>query len=89
LGPEVARKVDDSIRSSLLHAMQQPDQIMGYVLSRAQEMDLDVVSRHIELYVNPFSLDLGAEGELAVETLFSKAERAGLIPASSLPIMAY
>lgn len=89
LGPEVARKVDESIRSSLLYATKQPDDIMGYVLSHAQEMDLDVVSRHIKLYVNPFSLDLGAEGQHAIETLFSTAEESGLLPPSSLPIMAY
>jgi 1,4-dihydroxy-6-naphthoate synthase len=89
LGPEVARKVDESIRSSLSHARTQPDDVMDYVLSHAQEMDLDVVSCHIELYVNPFSLDLGGEGQHAIETLFSMAEESELIPASSLPIMAY
>jgi 1,4-dihydroxy-6-naphthoate synthase len=89
LGPEVARKVEESIRSSLLHATKHPEDIMDYVLSHAQEMDLDVVSRHIELYVTPFSLDVGAEGQYAIETLFSMAEESGLIPTSSLPIMAY
>ena len=88
-GSEVAQKVDESIRSSLLYARKQPSDIMDYVLSHAQEMDLDVVSQHIELYVNSFSLDLGVEGRQAIETLFSEAEESGLIAASSLPIMAY
>lgn len=89
LGPEVARKVDDSIRASLEHARKHPDDVMDYVLSHAQEMDLDIVNRHIGLYVNSFSVDLAAEGQRAVETLFSIAERVGLVPASSLPIMAH
>jgi 1,4-dihydroxy-6-naphthoate synthase len=89
LGQDLARKVDDSIRSSLLHARKHPDDIMDYVLSRAQEMDVGVVNRHTELYVNSFSLDLGADGQQAVERLFSIAEDAGLILPSSLPIMAY
>jgi len=47
------------------------------------------VKQHIELYVNSFSLNLGGEGEEAISTLFSRAEQAGLIPASPLPLMAY
>ena len=89
LGADVARQVDQAILNSLQTAMNAPDEAMGYVLSHAQEMDPQVVSRHIELYVNSFSLDLGAEGRKAVEKLFSTAEEAGLVPASPLPVMAY
>jgi len=51
-------------------------------------MDQSVVAQHIELYVNEFSLNLGTEGQHAVETLFSIAEDAGLMPRCSLPLMA-
>ena len=33
--------------------------------------------------------NIGAEGEEAVSTLFTKAEEAGLLPGSSLPLMAH
>ena len=36
--------------------------------------------RHIDLYVNEYSIDLGAEGRRAVEVLFDRARHAGLIP---------
>ncbi|MBI5572658.1 MAG: 1,4-dihydroxy-6-naphthoate synthase [Desulfomonile tiedjei] len=89
LGPEVARQVDRSIRTSLETAMSAPDEAMGYVLAHAQEMDRQVVMQHIDLYVNSFGLDLGPAGRNAVETLFSIGEDAGLIPLSTLPLMAY
>jgi 1,4-dihydroxy-6-naphthoate synthase len=52
-------------------------------------MDRDVVARHIDLYVNSFSDNLGVEGEQAVAALFSRAEKAGLMPGSTQPLMAY
>ena len=36
--------------------------------------------RHIGLYVNDFSLDLGAEGERAISELLTRAAAVGLVP---------
>ena len=44
-------------------------------------MSEEVMYKHIELYVNRFTLELGAEGRQAVETLFARAQAARLIPA--------
>ena len=81
--------VDQAIYSSLMMARANPTEAMKYVLAYAQEMDMIVVQQHIDLYVNSFSFNIGAEGEEAVRTLFSKAEEAGLLPGSSLPLMAH
>ena len=43
-------------------------------------MSEDVMYRHIDLYVNEYSVDLGAEGRRAVEMLFEKATATGIIP---------
>ena len=40
----------------------------------------DVMYKHIDLYVNEYSVDLGAEGRRAVEVLFERAKRSGVIP---------
>jgi 1,4-dihydroxy-6-naphthoate synthase len=42
--------------------------------------------KHIDLYVNEYSVDLGDEGRRAVELLFGKAAKAGLIPAVRDPL---
>jgi 1,4-dihydroxy-6-naphthoate synthase len=89
LGFEVAMMVDDVIRRSLLNASRSDPATMNYVMKHAQEMDPAVVMQHIELYVNSFSVNIGPEGQEAVEKLFARAEAAGLMKSPSLPLMAY
>jgi 1,4-dihydroxy-6-naphthoate synthase len=43
-------------------------------------MSEEVIYRHIDLYVNEYSIDLGEEGRRAVELLFERARAAGIIP---------
>ena len=71
------------IRQSVRHAWANPDGTREYVLAHAQEMEPDVVDRHIGLYVNDFTLDLGTEGRAAIETLLGRAAAAGLTPQTS------
>jgi 1,4-dihydroxy-6-naphthoate synthase len=89
LGSEVARMVDQAIYSSLMMARANPAEAMRYVLEHAQEMDPGVVEQHIQLYVNSFTFNIGSEGEEAVTTLFARAEEAGLLQGSPLPLMAH
>jgi 1,4-dihydroxy-6-naphthoate synthase len=80
LGNETIRRIDDALRRSVEHAFAQPDASRGYVRQHAQEMDDAVAKQHIDLYVNRFSVDLGAEGEAAVRELFARAAQAGIVP---------
>jgi 1,4-dihydroxy-6-naphthoate synthase len=82
LGAILARKgaVDperaaDWVRASVHAAWADPAASRDYVLAHAQEMDPDVVDRHIALYVNEFTEDLGDEGRAAVDALLSRAVR--------------
>jgi 1,4-dihydroxy-6-naphthoate synthase len=73
----------DWIRTSVRQAWADPDRSRKYVLAHAQEMEPDVVQRHIALYVNEFTEDLGDEGRTAVDTLLGRAAAAGLTPQTS------
>ncbi|WP_446212424.1 1,4-dihydroxy-6-naphthoate synthase [Micromonospora sp. IBSANI012] len=73
------------IRESVRQAWADPAASRDYVLSHAQEMEPDVVDRHIGLYVNEFTADLGDAGFAAVEALLGRAADAGLIPQTSGP----
>jgi 1,4-dihydroxy-6-naphthoate synthase len=86
LGPEVARLIDGEIRDSLRHAWAEPDGCAGFVRCHAQEMSEDVIRRHIDLYVNDYTLDLDAA---AVERLVALGEQYGLYPPSPRPLFAY
>lgn len=71
------------IRASLHRAWANPEATREYVLAHAQEMEPEVVDRHIALYVNEFTADLGDEGRAAVDTLLTRAAQAGLVPHTS------
>jgi 1,4-dihydroxy-6-naphthoate synthase len=43
-------------------------------------MSEDVMYRHIDLYVNEYSVDLGREGRRAIDALFDRGRAAGIIP---------
>jgi len=72
--------VNRVLRRSVEYAFAHRTASLDYVRAHAQEMDEDVMYRHIDLYVNQYSVDLGAEGRRAVELLFVKAEATGIIP---------
>ena len=66
----VALKVNQLIRTSLDFAFKNYPVISAYVKQHSQEMNEDVMRQHIDLYVNNYSLDLGDEGKLAIESLY-------------------
>ncbi len=68
------------VRESVKYAWAHPEASRDYVLAHAQEMEPDVVARHIDLYVNDFTADLGAEGRAAVRELLDRSATAGLTP---------
>jgi 1,4-dihydroxy-6-naphthoate synthase len=86
LGAIVARRELDTaalgavVRASVEHAFAHPGDSAAFVARHAQEMDPDVQRRHIELYVNEFTRDLGDEGWAAVDALLAKAADLGLAP---------
>ncbi|HMR19501.1 MAG TPA: 1,4-dihydroxy-6-naphthoate synthase [Sphingobacterium sp.] len=79
---EVRLLVNDLVRQSVAYAFANPKSGLDYIRSHAQEMDESVMYKHIELYVNKYSLNLGTEGRAAVRTMFDRATALKLIPPS-------
>ena len=77
---DVKQTVNRVVRRSVEHAFAHRTDSLPFVRAHAQEMSEDVMYRHIDLYVNEYSVDLGAEGRRAVELLFERANDAGIIP---------
>jgi 1,4-dihydroxy-6-naphthoate synthase len=82
LGGERAAAIDAAVAASLAYARSHPGAAAAYIAEHAQEMDPAVCQEHIDLYVNEYSADYGAEGEAAIGHLLSTAERVGAVPAS-------
>jgi len=73
--------VNRVLRRSVEYAFAHREASLPYVRAHAQEMSEEVMYKHIDLYVNEYSVDLGSDGRRAVELLFDKAAATGLIPA--------
>jgi len=82
----VQQSVNRVIRRSVEYAFANPKASLAYVRAHAQEMSEEVMYKHIDLYVNQFSVDLGREGRRAVETLFRTAVDKSLIPLPAAPL---
>ena len=69
--PAQAKRINKLIRKSLDYAFAHYPFITDYVKEHSQEMSEDVMRKHIELYVNNYSLELGNDGRKAIEILHS------------------
>jgi 1,4-dihydroxy-6-naphthoate synthase len=68
---EQAVSVERMIRESVMYAFGHYEETLPYVKSLSQELDETIIRRHIQLYVNPFSLSLGEGGKKAVSQFLS------------------
>jgi 1,4-dihydroxy-6-naphthoate synthase len=73
LAPELREKLNRVLKRSIAFAFANPSDSYSFVKANAQELSEEVVNRHIQLYVNDYSLSLGDKGRQAIELLFSKA----------------
>lgn len=66
----ISKKINRVIQRSLTHAFcHLNEELPEFVTVNAQEMNEDVMRKHIDLYVNEFSLGLGSYGRKAVMKL--------------------
>ncbi len=86
LGEKRLAHIQEVIRDSLRYSYRHCEEAQPYVAAHAQEMSAEVMQRHIDLYVNDYSLDVGETGEQAVRTLLERAKGRGLIPEPKEPL---
>ncbi len=67
LNKSTIKKIDALIRKSVEYSFKNNyEELSDYVKQHAQEMSEEVMRKHIDLYVNNFSVDLGEAGKNAV-----------------------
>lgn len=86
IAPEIARSVETAIRESALYGFKHRTETDGYVKKYAGEMSSAVIRRHIDLYVNEFTVEIGEQGKEAIEALFEMARDRGMLPESKMPV---
>ncbi len=73
LPEEIKRKINDLVRSSVLFAFTHPKASADYVKEHSQEMSEEVTKKHIQLYVNNYSVNLDERGKNAIHNFIHAA----------------
>lgn len=66
---EVRRGFEKMLAESVRFAFENPTLSREFIKQHAQELEDDIIERHISLFVNDFTISLGEEGRRAVERL--------------------
>ena len=72
LSDELQQKIDKSISESIKFAFKNPELSRKFIKDNSRELDDDVINKHIDLYVNDFSVRLGEKGREAILFFLSK-----------------
>ena len=62
-------QIDTLIKKSIEYAFANYPELNDYIRNNAQEMSEEVMRKHIDLYVNDYSINLGEEGKNTVKKL--------------------
>lgn len=79
LDRNIQEKVNRILKRSVEFAFDNPNSSYTFVKKYAQELEDKVIKKHIDLYVNQFTVDLGDEGKDAIKKLYKEATREGII----------
>ena len=80
LGMEVASAASRALRASIEYAREHSEEAMEYALRYGRGLNLELGTRFVDMYVNDWTLDLGAEGRRALAALLDRGADAGLVP---------
>ncbi|MGE9515862.1 MAG: 1,4-dihydroxy-6-naphthoate synthase [Solitalea-like symbiont of Acarus siro] len=67
--------ISDLIAKSIEYAFKNPEDSLDFTRKHAQELEYDTIKKHINLYVNKFSIDLGNQGKEALLSMYDFACR--------------
>ncbi|MCX7792782.1 MAG: 1,4-dihydroxy-6-naphthoate synthase [Thermodesulfovibrionales bacterium] len=74
LGKDLIKKIDSLIHNSVIYGLEHLKEVLPYIKSHSQELSEDVIMKHIRLYVNDFTIDMGSHGREAIERLKNMEE---------------
>ena len=78
LGAATIKTFDSALSASIQYAWSHRQETIPFMQHHAQEMDPSVMARHVDLYVNQFTSDLGKQGRQAIEFLVTQARKRDL-----------
>jgi 1,4-dihydroxy-6-naphthoate synthase len=79
LGPELMHQVSVALKDSIRYALEHRDEALEYAMQFARDLDRQLASRFVSMYVNERTLDYGSEGRLAITRLLEMGYEHGII----------
>lgn len=80
-----ARKIADAMRDSIQYALDHRAEALDHAVQFARGLDRAQADRFVGMYVNPFTLELGARGEEALAMLLRLGHERGILPDRVVP----
>jgi len=80
LEPQTVREISRLLKRSIQYGLDHREQALEYALQFARGLDAPTVDHFISMYVNERTLDYGARGRQAVQTLLDRGYDGGLLP---------
>jgi len=80
LGEPLHRAISGGLRESIAWAHRNVDEALEYAMRYGRGIDKETCRRFVLMYVNDYTVTLGAEGRAALERLYAMAQQRGLIP---------
>ena len=85
LGKAKLIKINEALKQSLDYSYKHRAEAQPYIAAHSQEMSEEVMQKHIDLYVNSYSYDLGEKGKASVYALYEQGKARGFLPETSAP----
>src|SRR5579859_3035625 len=80
LGLDLMRQVGSALRQSIQFGLDHRAEALNYAMQFARDLDPDMASRFVGMYVNERTLDYGDDGRAAITRLLEMGHKAGIIP---------
>ena len=79
LGEEMAQLMAETLKESIQYAFDHEDEALDYAIQFSRGTEREICRQFVRMYVNEDTLDMGEEGRLALETLYTRAKAMGVI----------
>ena len=79
LGDSLSQAAADALKASVIYARAHEDAALDYALAFGRGIAKEDARRFVRMYVNDDTVDMGAEGRRALETLYRLASERGII----------
>ena len=80
LGSELMHEVSAALKESIQYALDHRDEALEYAMQFARDLDRQLASRFVSMYVNERTLDYGQQGRQAIARLLEMGYERHIIP---------